>query len=343
MMIKLKFLPICLLIALSATAQQKPYYTQYILNNYILNPALSGIENYTDVKLSYRDQWNGIPGAPVTTYFSIQGPIGPDDRVRQTATTFDKAGTNVTGSDAWQDNVDPVAHQGAGLIAVNDKTGYINRFSVYGTYAYHKPLGQHLTLSAGFQAGITNISIDASKITTYDPLNSDNAIIASKSSLKKLLPEVGAGLWLYSKQAFLGLSVLNIVPGKVQFGLTPGTYFEKQYFLSTGYKFYLNGEISCLPSIQVQFLNPDPVQIHTNVKFQYQDLLWFGASFRTTDKLGGFAAMAGFNINHSINIGYAYDMSTDSRLRNYAQDTHEIIIGFLLNNKYGDSCPRNVW
>jgi len=46
-----------LLVLISATAfaQQRPHYTQYILNNYILNPALSGIENYTDLKLSYRD------------------------------------------------------------------------------------------------------------------------------------------------------------------------------------------------------------------------------------------------------------------------------------------------
>jgi hypothetical protein len=46
-------------IAVTGFAQQRPHYTQYILNNYILNPAISGIENYTDVKLSARDQWVG--------------------------------------------------------------------------------------------------------------------------------------------------------------------------------------------------------------------------------------------------------------------------------------------
>ena len=56
-------------------AQQKPVYTQYILNNYIINPAITGIENYTDVKISYRNQWAGIEGAPVTTNLSIQGPV----------------------------------------------------------------------------------------------------------------------------------------------------------------------------------------------------------------------------------------------------------------------------
>ena len=40
----------------SVNAQQRPYYTQYILNNFIVNPAVAGIENYTDVKISHPDQ-----------------------------------------------------------------------------------------------------------------------------------------------------------------------------------------------------------------------------------------------------------------------------------------------
>ena len=69
-------------------SQSKPYYSQYILNNYILNPAVAGIENYKDVKLSYRNQWAGIDGAPVTTYFSIHGPIGKTD-YKTSATSFE--------------------------------------------------------------------------------------------------------------------------------------------------------------------------------------------------------------------------------------------------------------
>ena len=79
-------------ISLAGFAQAKPYYTQYILNNYILNPAITGIENYTDVKLSYRNQWAGITGAPVTTYFSIQGPLGRSDNASLTAARDDERG-----------------------------------------------------------------------------------------------------------------------------------------------------------------------------------------------------------------------------------------------------------
>jgi len=69
---KQKFLIVFLFFAgIEGWGQQRPHYTQYILNNYILNPALSGIENYVDVKFSVRDQWVGLSGAPKTTYFFL--------------------------------------------------------------------------------------------------------------------------------------------------------------------------------------------------------------------------------------------------------------------------------
>lgn len=56
------------IISPDSAAQAKPSYSQYVLNNYILNPGVTGIENYIDVKVSTRNQWTGINGAPVTTY-----------------------------------------------------------------------------------------------------------------------------------------------------------------------------------------------------------------------------------------------------------------------------------
>jgi ABC-type enterochelin transport system permease subunit len=55
---KLRFAFIVLIVAYNITvsAQQRPHYTQYVINNYIINPAVAGIENYTDVKISHRHQ-----------------------------------------------------------------------------------------------------------------------------------------------------------------------------------------------------------------------------------------------------------------------------------------------
>ena len=87
---------------MTTLAQQKPHYTQYVLNQYIVNPALTGIENYVDLKLSHRHQWVGIQDAPVTTYLSVHGPIGKTD-YRKTATSFDLKGENPRGERYWEE------------------------------------------------------------------------------------------------------------------------------------------------------------------------------------------------------------------------------------------------
>ncbi len=323
--------------------QAKPSYTQYILNNYILNPAVTGIENYTDVKLSYRNQWTGIEGAPVTSYFSIHGPVGKSD-LRTSATSMPVSGQNPRGKDYWRDYTAPAPHHGIGMAIVNDKAGYINRWSLYASYAYHKPLGNKTTLAAGFNAGVSSVNLDRSKIDFANLDPNDPAIGYTNGELKKIKPEVGAGLWLYSAKYFAGLSVLNIIPGKFKFVKNDrfGTYYTPNYFLTAGYRILLNDDLNLMPSIMVQYWKPQLTGAHVNLKLQYLDLFWFGGSYRHSDLVSGYSVMTGLNIAN-INVSYAYEVATTSRLKSYTGNTHELMIGFLIGNKYGDSCPRNVW
>ena len=341
---KIAFIIVASVISILSFSQAKPFYTQYILNNYILNPAVTGIENYTDVKLSYRNQWTGINGAPVTAYFSIHGPIGKKD-YKTNATSFEVPGENPRGKKYWEEYTASEPHHGLGFVALNDKAGYLNRWSIYTSYAYHKALGTRTTLAAGFQAGISSVSLDRTKIDwgTGDP--NDPTVGYTNGDLKKIKPEIGAGLWLYSANYYIGISALNIIPGKAKFvsGDKFGTYFTPNYFLTAGYRFYVSDEVSALPSVMVQFWQPQLYGIHGNVKVQYLDKLWVGASYRYSDLVAGYSAMAGINISNAFNISYAYEDATTSRLRTYTKNTHEIVLGFLLGNKYGDSCPRNIW
>ena len=322
-------------------AQAKPFYTQYILNNYILNPAVTGIENYTDIKLSNRNQWTGIDGAPVTSYFSIHAPLGKTD-LRTTATSFEVPGENPRGQRLWEEYTPPDPHHGIGFVAMNDKAGYINRWSLNASYAYHKPLNVKTTLSAGFSAGITKVNLDRSKIewASLDP--NDPAIGISTGELKKLKPEIGAGLWLYSAKYFIGISALNIIPGKAKFVNNDkyGTYYTPNYFLTAGYRFSLTDEVMMMPSVMVQYWQPQLTGLHTNIKLQYLDKVWVGGSYRFSDLISGYSAMAGLNISNTFNISYAYENATTSRLRTYTKNTHEIMLGFIIGNKYSQACPR---
>ena len=338
------FLVLIALLPVLANAQAKPSYTQYVLNNYILNPAVAGIENYTDIKISNRNQWTSLPGAPVSTYLTMHTPIGKSD-LRTSATSNAVPGENPRGKQYWEDYTAPEPHHGVGLTIMNDQAGYINRWSLSASYAYHKPIGIKTTLAAGFSAGINSVNLDRSKINWADLDPNDPAVGYTSGELKKIKPEVGAGLWLYSDKYFAGLSVLGIVPGKARFvnNKDYGTFYTPNYFFTAGYRFLLTEEINVIPSVMIQYWQPQLLGVHANAKLQYLDKFWVGGSYRYGDLISGYSGMAGLQIANTVSLSYSYEVASSNRLRAYTGNTHEFLIGFTLGNKYGDNCPRNVW
>lgn len=329
-----------LMVSVQVMAQQKPHYTQYILNQYIVNPALTGIENYVDMKVSHRHQWTGIQDAPVTTYFTIHGPIGKKD-YRTTATSYEMPGENPRGKRYWEEYTAPEPHHGIGMQVINDVTGPLSNFSAYATYAYHIGLTPRTSLSGGFGLGINRISLDADKLNfgdvTVDP------VVYSSGILRNTRMDMTAGLYLYSADYFIGLSAQQIVPQQIDFSdkyIRPDEGKSVPHIFATaGYRFLVGYDFNFIPSVMVKYVQPLPTQFEFNGKLQYRDLAWVGGSYRHKD---GFSGMLGLNISNTFNAGYAYDYTT-SRLNNFSKGTHEIILGFLIGNKYPDSCPRNVW
>ncbi len=338
---KIGLCAISCLVVLFASAQQRPYYTQYILNNYMINPAVAGIENYWDVKASHRMQWVGLQDAPVTSYITVQGPLKKSAYENTSATGFKARGQNPRGQAYWRNYQAADPHQGVGFTIINDKTGPLNRFAAYGTYSYHIGLSPTTNLSGGISAGFTNLSLDARKLN-FGATLIDPAVVGS-GVLNRIKPDISAGLWLYSKEYFIGLSAQQIIPQNVAFSnneiaLTKGRLVP-HLFLSAGYRIPVSDDVSFLPSILIRYISPLPIGFDINGKLQYQDLLWIGASYRYQD---GYAAMLGVNLSNTINIGYSYDLQT-SKINMVSKGTHEIVFGFLLGNKFGDWCPRNLW
>lgn len=324
--------------------QQRPQYTQYLLNQYIINPAISGIENYTDIKISARDQWAGLNGAPRTTYFTIHAPLGKKD-YRTTATSYEIPGQNPRGKYYWENYTAAEPHHGVGFSVINDRTGSFNRFTAAASYAYHIGLSPTTNLAAGFSAGITRIGIDKSKQDftgngdPYDPATG----AAISGEINRIRPDIGAGLYLYSRDYFIGLAGQQIVPQKLSFAddavfLTTGKLIP-HIFLSAGYRFLLTEDINAIPSIMLKYIHgssANDFQPEANIKLQYRDQFWVGASYRHQN---GFAAMLGMNVGNTFNVGYAYDYTT-TKLNTVSRGTHEFILGFLLGNKYSGKCPR---
>ena len=330
-MTKIKFLIIFLFFIQAANAQFRPHYTQYILNNYIVNPALSGIENYVDVKLSMRNQWVGIDGAPKTFYATVHGALGKED-YRQNATSFDMIGQNTRGNEFLPNYTTAAPHHGIGFTALNYKTGYINRVTSYATYAYHIGLNESTSLSAGFGLGISSFSIDRSKITLAN--SSDPSVDETIATFRKIKPELNAGLWLYSSKYFIGVSAQQIIPSRLSLIDSAGykSTLVPHIFATAGYRAPLSYDISIMPSVMVRYISNLPIGVDVNLKAQFQDMFWIGGSYRNQD---GFAAMLGLNFAQKVHISYAYDLNKGQYLLSTMnRGTHEIVVGFLLNNRH---------
>ncbi len=333
---------VCFLIVGCVSAQQQPYYTQYILNNFILNPALAGIENYWDCKVSYRNQWVGLNGGPTTLYLTVNAPLGKTEYDYETPTTVpDLQARNLGAKQFLMEYTAPPAHHGVGLTILNDKTGPLSRIAAYASYAYHLPVGVKTSLSFGLSLGVQEVNVDVTAVDFGQANPIDPAALGS-GYLNKLEPGVNAGLWLSNKSLFVGLSALQIVPVPINSG--NGTTMSNgvtllngklipHTFLTAGYKIIASENIIILPSVMISYVQPLPIGFDVNAKIQYQDLLWLGFSYRYHQ---GYAAMLGVNISSTINLGYSYDYTT-TQLNTVSRGTHEIVLGFLWRKKNNDS------
>lgn len=318
-------------------SQQKPQYTQYIFNNFLLNPALSGIENYTDVKIGFRKQWAGITDAPQTSFATAHWKLG-HDYLWKTPLSLPDKGDDPMNDNYMQNYTASPAHHGMGVTVVHDKTGPIKRLDANLTYAYHLPLSGTLNLSVGLAAGLSNITLDINALSLETP--NDPALNNMVQSQVK--PNVDLGVWLYGARFFAGASVQQILPQKLSFSNDAGYNTGKEVahiFATAGYKFYLDETITLVPSFMVKYVSPAPTSVDVNLKMAFKDRFWLGASYRHNDS---YAAMAGINVNRLLNLTYAYDFTT-SQLNKVSYGSHEIVLGMQLNNVYKVLSSMRMW
>jgi type IX secretion system PorP/SprF family membrane protein len=319
-------------------AQQKPQYNQYMLNGYLVNPALTGIENYTDVKASYRHQWSGLAGAPTSIYVTAHGPLNKDDRSSSIISLPARGKSNIINKLRYKEENDfkfLKPHHGLGGMIISDKMGPNKRFGAAMSYAYHLPvMNRRMKLSTGITAGFTRYSLNISELD-FGP-NADPVVNQYQNA--RLLPEISLGTTLYGQHFFVGASVAQLFQNALDFsGLNEGVQqrFSNHYFLTGGFEYRLGREIALMPSVLVKYVQPSPVSVDMNLKVSYLRKVWGGVSYRHQNAV---AALAGFNLNAVLNVGYAYEMAT-SNLNNYNHGSHELMIGFIMGNSYRIKSP----
>lgn len=323
---------LCLFSYSIVLGQETPRSTQYIFNNILLNPALSGIDSYVDLKLGYRQQWSGLDGAPSTQYLSLSAPLG-EEFVRGSINSFSSRGYNPMSRSFVNTYTAAEPHHGIGLVAMTDKAGLIRQSNAAVTYAYHLGLSSEVNLSVGASAGVNFLTFNATNIIAEH--GSDPLFSADYNN--RFRPDVGIGLWLYSPRFFIGASAKQLLGKRSTIEDNKSVslpYQSTSIYATAGYKIFLDEDIAMIPSFLASYRKNSPTAVDVNLKLAYQDKFWVGTSYRNNDS---FSLLAGFNVGSIVNLSYSYDVNT-SALRSVNNGTHEIVLGFLLNNKYDVKC-----
>jgi len=289
----MKKILLLLLIITSANvnAQHYPMYSQYFFNDFAVNPAVAGANEWYDVRSNHRYQWVGLTDAPRTFTLSMYGP-------------------------------NKKMNMGYGGLIFTDNVGPTRRTGFQFAYAYHLKLNENVKLSFGLSAGLVQFMIDGHKITTHDP---GDAVISNGLQFSMAF-DSQFGFYLYHKKWYVSGTVPQLTRSKLYFfenqALTESRLWH-HYNVTGGYTFDLGEDFQIQPTVMVKYVKPIPVQLDFMARAIYKKQVWLGGAYRTMD---AFSLMTGYTYKNYLSIGYSYDITT-SNIQNYSSGTHELMLG----------------
>ncbi|MBA4057662.1 MAG: hypothetical protein C0490_23310, partial [Marivirga sp.] len=71
---KLVAVCLCIFLHLHVAAQNLPSFRQFYFNPFLFNPAFTGLNGFTEISLTHRQQWLNVTDAPVASGFNVQYP-----------------------------------------------------------------------------------------------------------------------------------------------------------------------------------------------------------------------------------------------------------------------------
>ncbi|MDO5608301.1 MAG: type IX secretion system membrane protein PorP/SprF [Capnocytophaga sp.] len=280
------------LISFSALAQQESQYTQYMYNTMLFNPGYAGSRGVGSFFGLHRSQWVGLDGAPTTNALSFHTPF---------------EGKNVgLGASIHHESIGP-----------QTDTNIMIDFSYTLNFERSK-LAFGIKGTAGF------FNIDYNKLNLYDygdlTFTGDNNVFS---------PNVGVGVYWYTDNYYLGLSVPNLLETNVyeRNNNTISVVKNVQHFyLIGGYVFDLSDSVKFKPAALSKIAYGSPFQLDLSANFMFNERFVLGAAWRWS---AAVSAMAGFQVNDRWFIGYAYDFET-TELSRYNSGSHEIFLRYEL-------------
>lgn len=275
--------------------QQSPQYTQYMLNEFVINPAVAGTKDYYQIRSNHRFQWVGLTDPPLTNTLSIYGPHAK-------------------------------LPMGFGGYIYSDVTGPSSRTGITGAYAYNIEINRDIRISGGISLGLLQYKLDGAQLVSKDL----NDLAIQPIVYSTYVPDASIGFYAYADEWYAGFSISQLFNNKLDFfeESTSLNRLKSHFYLTGGYKYEINRDLVAEPSVIIKATTPKTYQFDISARMIYQDMVWGGLSYRLQDAI---SVLIGYIYDEQFYFGYAYDIGITD-LRNYNSGTHEIMIGYRFND-----------
>lgn len=316
-------------------AQQLPVYSQYMMNSFLINPAVAGHEGYTAINVTVREQWAGMKDAPGTYAISAQTRLLKNSYISRSASIRRRRRV-----------MSRSGRVGYGGYIFTDMAGAFLRTGFQGTYSYHIsfPASQ---LSFGVSVTGYQFRINEDKIVLLDP--DDQLLLNGEKSA--FIPDANFGVYFSNERIYAGISAMQLFQSPLKLGANsegPGFKMIRHYFITSGYRFEINRNILMEPSFLFKTTERFISQIDLTAKVYIKEDYWVGLSYRTggsyslveesfNGKGSSIILMAGLRLD-KFYFGYAFDY-TFNAIGARTLGSHEIMAAV----KFGDNARRYRW
>ncbi len=279
-------------IATNCFAQQDVQLTQYASALQLTNPGYVGTSGRLNVTGVARNQWVGFDGAPTSQVLLLNSPFL---RYRF----------------------------GVGLTLIRDQIGPTTNTIVYVNAAYNFHVTKQLKLSMGLSGGFNASNLDAA---SFEPASMNDPALSFEKQTQ-FMPNFGTGIYLYTKEFYLGLSTPKLIKNDYDdLGQVENSGGEKQhFFIIGGYLFKIDDKWKAKPSFSLKMVEGSPLSVDITANAIYNDKIWFGIMYRHGDAAG---AIFQYQVTDRLRAGYSYDLPF-TEMRN-SGGSHEILVSYDL-------------
>jgi len=294
------FLFLLIIANLAAIAQQDPQFSFNKLTHLTVNPGFAGSNEGINGLILNRYQWSGFDGAPKTLVFSVSSR------------------TKLFG-----------IQSGVGLNIISDEQGFERNARINFNYAYLTTTGLG-DLGIGASVGFFNKSYNGKWEVPGNEgdVNWDaNDPLAPEAEFSQLALDIGFGVYLKSKDYFVGTSVTHINQAEIKYNGEVFDYFARHYYLLGGYNISLPDPLFVLqPSVFVK-TDMASLQADLNIELIYNNRVAGALNYRLNESFG---VLLRYELSNGLKAGYAFDLVT-SALGRYGYGSHELFIAYTVD------------